>query len=155
MQSSESTTHQETEALKTDVQSQVVKKLFHKQESRGMTVIEFASRCVRTGEVHELVTTTHKSLATGDRVDQVGFLGFVEILNAGVLERGDHVTVNGNVIGTIAGFDDCHFPNHYNILIETETLLCATDLELTLAQRISFNDGTMTEARSLEGKNDS
>nr|WP_211215046.1 hypothetical protein [Algicola sagamiensis] len=103
-----------------------------------MTLIEFESRCVRRGEVHELVTTTQRNLEAGDRVNDVGFIGFVEIHNAGVIEKGDLVLANEEQLGTVVGFDECHFPNHYNILIESEQLISATDLNLSLLDTFTF-----------------
>jgi len=105
-----------------------------------MEVMEFLSRCVRKGEVHELVTTDHHNLQPGDRVDRVGFLGFSEIVNAGVIEAGDEVIINDQIIGVVRGFDNCHFPNHYNILIETMECFTATDLNLKIGQVIYFRE---------------
>lgn len=123
---------------KTIIESRLVKKLFHKQDNRGMTLCEFASRCVRAGELHELVTTTQHHLTPGERVDEVGFIGFIEISNAGVLEKGDLVFAGERYIGRISGFDECHYPNHYNVLIETEQLLTATDLNISVLETFSF-----------------
>ncbi|WNV82870.1 DUF6917 domain-containing protein [Umezawaea sp. Da 62-37] len=102
---------------KRPVRSRVVKVLVHRRDDRGMRLEPFASRCVRQGEVHELVTTDHP--VTAERIDRVGFLGFVEIDDAGVIDRGDEVWLEGGMIGTVLGFDACHHPNHYNILIST------------------------------------
>ncbi|GAA0221443.1 hypothetical protein GCM10010492_19470 [Saccharothrix mutabilis subsp. mutabilis] len=101
------------------VGSRVVKVLVHRRDDRGMSLEPFASRCVRQGEVHELVTTDQTDTTPGARIDRVGFLGFVEIGNAGVIDRGDEVRVDGRLVGTVLGFDACHHPNHYNILIST------------------------------------
>lgn len=138
MQLSDALKLSEQNDVKVCVYGQLVKKLFHIRNDRGMTVIEFGTRCVRQGEVHELVTTTHRNLAAGDRVDDVGFLGFIEIQNAGIIEKGDLVYARGELVGTVSGFDDCHFPNHYNILIETERLLSANALTLTLKDEFAF-----------------
>jgi len=107
------------------VRGVLVKLLHHRRDDRGMTVIPEASRCVRVGEVHELVTTDHRDLVAGSRVNRVGFLGFAEIGNAGVLEVGDRVLLGEREVGVLVGFDDCHFPNHYNVLIETPETLTA------------------------------
>jgi hypothetical protein len=123
---------------KLTVEGALVKLLFHKQTDRGMRLLEFETRCVRRGEIHELVTTDHQDAVAGDRIDRVGFLGFVEIQTGGVIEKGDQVWISDRQIGTILGFDDCHFPNHYNILIAVDELATANDLELTLEQRIRF-----------------
>lgn len=126
------------QGVKVAVDSLLVKKLFHKQHNRGMTLLEYPTRCVRAGEVHEVVTTTQRHLSPGDRIDDVGFLGFVEIRNAGVIEKGDWLYAGETLIGRVAGFDDCHFPNHYNILIEAERLMTASDAGICLADTFLF-----------------
>nr|WP_042191105.1 hypothetical protein [Kibdelosporangium sp. MJ126-NF4]CEL19846.1 hypothetical protein [Kibdelosporangium sp. MJ126-NF4]CTQ97070.1 hypothetical protein [Kibdelosporangium sp. MJ126-NF4] len=106
----------------------VVKVLVHRRDDRGMSLEPFASRCVRQGEVHELVTTDHDDTRPGARIDRVGFLGFAEIECAGVIDRGDEVWIGGERVGTVLGFDACHFPNHYNILIRTPQPRTGPDL---------------------------
>ncbi|MFC0562548.1 DUF6917 domain-containing protein [Halalkalibacter alkalisediminis] len=120
------------------VEGAFVKLLFHKQEQRGMRLIEFETRCVRKGEIHEIVTTTHKEAKSGDVINRVGFLGFAEMNCGGVIERGDQVKVNGRVIGSVLGFDECHFPNHYNILIAVDETATATEVDLTVESAITF-----------------
>lgn len=107
----------------------LLKRLFHKQETRGMTLIQFQSRCVRRNEIHELVSTDQVEAQAGDRINRVGFIGFVEIVQPGVIEVGDAFSVNGRYVGSVLGFDECHFPNHYNILIACSELLSSSDLE--------------------------
>ena len=119
----------------------IVKKLHHMRHDRGMTLIPESTRCVRVGELHELVTTDHRGLSAGSRVDRTGFLGFGEITRAGVIEAGDIVTVSDTVIGCVVGFDDCHFPNHYNIIIESDTLLTGDHPAVTVEGAISFAPG--------------
>lgn len=115
---------------KRTVAGTLVKVLWHHRDDRGMRLEPYASRCVRHGEIHELVTTDHTDTAPGTRVDRVAFLGFVEILQAGVIDRGDHLWVDEQLIGTVLGFDACHFPNHYNILIAAHPPRSGLDLGL-------------------------
>ncbi|MFJ8441831.1 DUF6917 domain-containing protein [Kitasatospora griseola] len=115
---------------KRTVTGTLVKVLLHSRTERGMSLEPFASRCVRVGEVHELVTTDQRDTAPGARIDRVGFLGFAEIAAAGVLDRGDEVFVGEHRVGTVLGFDACHFPNHYNVLIAADQLLTGEQLEL-------------------------
>ncbi len=103
------------------VRGVVVKVLVHRRADRGMTLEPFASRCVRKGEVHELLTTDHTEVEPGTRIDRVGFVGFVELGCGGVLDRGDEVRLDGRLVGTVLGFDACHLPNHYNIVVTTDT----------------------------------
>lgn len=126
----------------------IVKVLIHRRNDRGMRLEEFASRCVRAGEVHELVTTDQHETAPGTRVDRVGFLGFAEIATAGVLDRGDEVWIGGRRIGHVLGFDACHFPNHYNILIQVPEPVTGLDLRLAPedAVRVLAPDGAQGPA---------
>ncbi|WP_435612784.1 Gfo/Idh/MocA family protein [Streptomyces sp. bgisy159] len=127
---------------KDPVGARLVKLLFHRRTDRGMRLSPWRSRCVRAGDVHELVTTTDRPATTGDRVDHVGFLGFAEFPAGTVIERGDLVTGPGGPIGRVAGFDECHAPNHYNILIDTDRVLTAEDLDLHTADTLTFSGGT-------------
>ncbi|WDE08985.1 hypothetical protein SG34_029840 [Thalassomonas viridans] len=128
-------------SIKTDVTGKIVKLLHHKQTMRGMTLIPHKTRCLQRYQIHELVTTDHKNLAPGDAINRVGFLGFAELSSGGVVEAGDRVFIEKQLIGTVSGFDECHFPNHYNIIIETDRCLCADDLHLSLNAEISFLPG--------------
>ena len=126
------------------VSTTVVKLLFHSRTDRGMALSPWQSRCVPAGQIHELVSTTDRPAAAGDRVDRVGFLGFAEFAAAAVVEHGDEVWLGPcgdrtrRRIGAVLGFDECHWPNHYNILIATDELLTAADLDLEPGDKIGF-----------------
>jgi hypothetical protein len=124
--------------VKRPVTGTLVKVLLHHRVDRGMKLETYGSRCVRQGEVHELVTTNHTQIAPGTRIDRVGFLGFMEIARAGVIDRGDELWVNGHRIGTVLGFDACHFPNHYNVLITADPPRSGLDLALKPEATIRF-----------------
>jgi hypothetical protein len=123
---------------KRPVAAVVVKVLIHRRDDRGMRLEPFASRCVRRGEVHELVTTDHDETEAGARIDRVGFLGFLEVTSAGVIDRGDELFVEGVPVGDVLGFDACHLPNHYNILVRTPAPRTGPELGLMPEQRIVF-----------------
>ncbi|MDQ0994391.1 hypothetical protein [Streptomyces sp. V3I7] len=123
---------------KRQLHGHLVKVLLHRRTERGMALEPHASRCVRRGEVHELVTTDHRETTEGARIDRVGFLGFVELACGGVLDRGDEVRIGDRLVGTVLGFDACHFPNHYNILITCDRLLTGEDLRLHPELPVSF-----------------
>jgi hypothetical protein len=126
---------------KRPIEAAVVKVLKHRREDRGMLLEPFTSRCVRAGEVHELVTTDQADTGAGARVDRVGFLGFAEIANAGVIDRGDRVLVDGTQVGIVLGFDACHFPNHYNVLIVTDRPTTGPELAVRPETKIAFVSG--------------
>jgi hypothetical protein len=130
--------HQDENGAKRSVHGTVVKVLLHRREDRGMSLEPHASRCVRAGEVHELVTTDQCDTAPGARIDRVGFLGFAELDRAGVIDRGDEFWIADLHVGTVLGFDACHFPNHYNILISAPEVVTGEDLALHPEMPISF-----------------
>jgi predicted dehydrogenase len=123
------------------VEGEVVKVLTHRRRDRGMRLEEFASRCVRHGEVHELVATDHRETEPGARIDRVAFLGFAEIGRAGVLDRGDEVWIGQRRVGSLLGFDSCHFPNHYNLLIVMDEPATGSELGLEPGTPIRFLPG--------------
>ncbi|RSN19326.1 hypothetical protein DMC61_39890 [Amycolatopsis sp. WAC 04169] len=124
---------------KRQVTGTLVKVLVHRRDDRGMSLEPFASRCVRAGEIHELVTTTHEDTAPGAVIDHVGFLGFAEIGRAGVIDRGDEVRIGSELVGTVLGFDACHFPNHYNILIHSTRTITGEEAALRPEQEVRFS----------------
>ncbi|WP_433213099.1 DUF6917 domain-containing protein [Microtetraspora malaysiensis] len=124
------------------VTATMVKVLIHRRTDRGMRLEPYASRCVRAGEVHELVVTDHVETAAGTRIDRVGFLGFVEITGAGVLDRGDEIWAGGRRIGVLLGFDGCHFPNHYNVLIHADPISTGPELDLAPEMPVLFRQGS-------------
>lgn len=124
---------------KRTIRSVIVKTLHHERDDRGMMLMPVESRCMRRGELHELVTTDQTGAVPGDRIDRVGFLGFVEIVEPGVIEIGDEVVANGKLIGRVVGFDECHFPNHYNLLVGCDRLWTADALELDVDKLVVFS----------------
>jgi hypothetical protein len=131
----------------------LVKRLTHTRTDRGMTLIPEAARCLLRGEIHELVTTDHRALVAGARVDRVGFLGFVEIERGGVVDRGDTLLIDGRRAGTVVGFDACHHPNHYNVLVEADCLETAATLQLPVEAAVRFQPvAPKTTERSADGR---
>ncbi|OXM72315.1 MULTISPECIES: DUF6917 domain-containing protein [Amycolatopsis] len=126
---------------KRTVQGRLVKVLRHRRDERGMSLEPHTARCVREGEVHELVTTDHTETAPGSRIDRVGFLGFAELTCGGVIDRDDPVWIGERLVGRVLGFDSCHFPNHYNILIHVPSPLTGTELGLRPELPVRFGSG--------------
>ncbi|MEV4399266.1 hypothetical protein [Nonomuraea sp. NPDC049607] len=117
----------------------LLKVLVHRRQDRGMLLEPHASRCVRAGEVHELVATDHTETDAGARIDRVAFLGFAEIVAAGVLDRGDEVWIGGRRVGVLLGFDGCHLPNHYNVLIHADPAATGRELGLMPGEPLVFS----------------
>ena len=85
-------------------------------DDRGLELISPSSRAVKTSEIHELILSDEKT-GPGQRVNRIAYVGFIEISRGGVIVLGDPVRVGDIVIGTIAGFDETHMPNHLNIVL--------------------------------------
>jgi hypothetical protein len=128
----------EEDGPKRPVTARLVKVLVHHRTERGMSLEPHASRCVRPGEVHELITTDQNDTHPCSRIDRVAFLGFAEFDRGGVVDRGDVLWIGDRRIGEVLGFDSCHFPNHYNVLIRSETPLSGGDLALHPEDVCSF-----------------
>lgn len=88
-------------------------------ENRNLELIPQPSRVVKQGEIHELIVTDEKA-APGKTVQRIAYIAFVEFLNGGVLLYGDRVLAENSLLGTLAGYDMAHFPNHMNIVIQGE-----------------------------------
>ena len=89
-----------------------------RKQGRDLTLIHARTRCIRRHEVHELILTDEPDAGPGGSVNSCHYLGFIEFHAGGLLIEGDALTIAGKTIGTLAGFDESHFPNHYNIVFK-------------------------------------
>jgi len=126
--------------MKSDIQGQLVAVLRGVYEERGLELIKPISRCVKTHEIHELIASDEPDIGAGSTVNRIAYLGFMEILNGGVITIGDGLfwipqrarfsqrrfrhrakfREYGESIGFIAGFDETHMPNHLNIVVRCD-----------------------------------
>jgi hypothetical protein len=95
---------------------------------RALVIMKERSRAVRQGDVHEVMLTDEMGAAPGGTADGIDYVGFIEFQAGGVLVFGDAMIIDGQRIGTIAGFDECHAPNHYNILVKGPRRVSGVDL---------------------------
>ncbi len=107
---------------KRPVEGEVVAVLHVKFEDRGLEFIQTKSRTVKLNEIHELMITDEQDAAPGGGADRVRAIAFFEITKSGLIVMGDNVSINGKKLGTLAGYDVTHMPNHINVVVETETL---------------------------------
>jgi hypothetical protein len=133
-----STSYQNFYANKVSILGELVVVLRGQMPDRGMLLIPQRSRAVRAGDVHELVASTEPGLGPSSRVNAVAYLGFVEMSRGGVLLAGDQLWIGDRLIGSIAGFDDTHMPNHMNIVISCAELKSGVDLHLSLGSPVKF-----------------
>ena len=107
---------------KRPVEGEVVAILHVKFEDRGLDFIQTKSRAVKLNERHELMMTDEQDAAPGGKANHVRAIAFIEITKSGLRVGGDDVTIEGKRLGSLAGYDVTHMPNHINVVVKTETL---------------------------------
>lgn len=128
-------------AAKTAVFGPLVVVLDGRMDNRGLKLITPISRCLRTNDVHELILTDEAAAGPGTGVDRIAYLGFFAVAAGGVLVSGDKVFLGGGRIGTLAGFDETHMPNHLNIVIRTDRLMTGVEIAAALGAEVRFEMG--------------
>jgi len=104
---------------KSDVTGQVVAVLRGVTDRRGLFLTAHRSRAVPSGEIHELMITDEVP-DIESTVNRVALIAFFEVTVGGVILLDDYVTIGERVVGSIAGFDETHMPNHQNICLRGE-----------------------------------
>ena len=107
---------------KRPVEAEIVAILHVEFDKRGLEFIQTKSRAVKLNEIHELMITDEQDAAPGGRADRVRAIAFMEITKSGLIVVDDDVTVEGNTIGSLAGYDVTHMPNHINIVVKANSL---------------------------------
>ncbi len=104
---------------KSAVSGRVVAVLRGVTDQRGLYLTAFRSRAVPAGEIHELMITDEQC-DIESTVNRVALIAFFEVLEGGVILLADSLSIGHRVIGTVAGFDETHMPNHQNICLRGE-----------------------------------
>jgi len=117
------------------VEGEVVALLHVCFEDRGLKLIETKSRAVQLHEIHELMITDEDA-APGGGADRVRAIAFFEVDGSGLIVVGDKVSIEGRPLGTLAGFDETHMPNHMNIVVKTGSL---DEPAIRVGDRVRFN----------------
>lgn len=104
---------------KSEVVGRVVAVLRGVTDQRGLYLTAFRSRAVPAGQIHELMITD-ESTDVETTVNRVALIAFFEVLDGGVILLDDQVTIGDRVVGSVAGFDETHMPNHQNICLRGE-----------------------------------
>lgn len=107
-------------------------------ENRDLSLIQPISRAYPKGAIIELIATEEAGAVPGGSVKAIAYLGFVELLTSGVIVVGDEVTVAGESVGRIAGYDDTHMPNHQNVIVAVEKRLSGKDLKWQVEDRVEI-----------------
>ena len=121
---------------KIDIRCRVVVVLDGTLENRGLELIHPISRAFPAGTIIELIGTDDSNAAPGKKVDAIAYIAFAELLNGGVLLTGDELTHKGATVGTIAGYDDTHMPNHQNTIIAMKKRVSGKNLGLKVGDEI-------------------
>ena len=123
-------------ARKRDILGELVVILDGRLEERNLHLIAPISRALMQGEIHELIITDEENAGPNKKANRIAYLGFFEISQGGVMVSGDNLFVADNKVGTIAGFDITHMPNHLNIVIYSENRVSGFDQGLTLGTKV-------------------
>jgi hypothetical protein len=123
-------------AKKQDIKGKLVVVLDGKLEGRSLKLITPISRVLNKHEIHELIFTDENEAGPGTTVDNIAYLGFFEVEQAGVMVNGDELYLNGQLVGEIAGFDETHMPNHLNIVIKTKERKTGLELNAEVGMEI-------------------
>ena len=121
-------------AKKKALKGNLVVVLDGKYEERGLQLIPQPSRCLVADEVHELILTDEARSRGCSK--QNCLYRFFCCKESTVITVGDEVKINGQVIGNIAGFDETHMPNHYNIVIYGEERTSGNERNLDLDDEV-------------------
>jgi hypothetical protein len=121
---------------KTDITGRLLVVLDGRLENRGLHLIQPISRAFPEGTIIELIGIDDPNAGPGSTVDAIAYIGFVELLNGGVLLVGDEIQWKGTVIGTIAGYDETHMPNHQNTIVRMKERIPGKELGLTAGDTI-------------------
>lgn len=124
-------------ASRRDVQGRIVAVLRGVTDRRDLYLTELRSRAVPRYIVHELMTTDEPA-SLGNTVNRVALLGFFEVEVGGVILVGDSVYAGDKLLGTVAGFNETHMPNHQNICLKSDELADGESLGLAIEGEIRF-----------------
>ena len=122
---------------KRDVNGRVVAVLRGVTDQRGLALTELRSRAVLQHAVHELMVTDEDA-DLGATVNRVGLIAFFEVENSGVVLVGDTLYWGERPLGTVAGFNETHMPNHQNICLKVDRLQDGETLGLVVEDTLHF-----------------
>ena len=127
---------------KREIMGDLVVVLDGRLEERNLQLMAPISRALLKGDIHELILTDEPKAGPNKKINKIAYLGFFEVTQGGVMVVGDDLYVSGNKIGTIAGFDITHMPNHLNIVISSEERISGKEQGLELGMEIRCTKGS-------------
>lgn len=121
------------------VTGQVVTVLDFHLDSREFDLLDTPSRALVRHEVHELIVTPDSSAGTGRTLTGAVYVCFFEVAESGMALAGMDVQAGGQTVGTIAGFDATHEPNHLNVVCTADEPLTGGDLEIATGDGVRIH----------------
>ena len=133
-------------AQRNELVAKVVAVLRGQLDNRNLELIPQPSRAIRQGEIHELIVTDENA-GPGCKVQRIAYVAFVEVLNGGVLLHTDSAMTEKGCLGTVAGYDMAHFPNHMNVVLRGD-LKSGEDRRLEVGMQVVFKAHAVCSERS-------
>lgn len=112
-------------------------------DKRGLKLIAQRTRVLCKNEIHELISTDAADAGPGKTVNSVACIGFFEVTQGGCVAVGAPIFINGKERGKVAGFDETHFPNHYNIVVLSSKKFTGLDTGFEIGDKLRIG-GTLT-----------
>lgn len=121
---------------KSDTEGQMVDVLDLASDERELSLLPQKTRALCKNEIHELITTDEVYAGPNKIVNRIDYIGLFEVTRGGVVAVSDPVFVNDREIGKIVGFDETHFPNHYNIVLFSEARISGHEAGFQLGDKV-------------------
>lgn len=112
------------------------------RDERELMLIPQRTRCIREGEVHEILLTDETGVAPSSVVNRVAGVAFVEVVRGGVVLQGDRLRRMDRAVGELVGFDETHAPNHINFVISAKKRASGEQMGLGLGEWLVFEQTT-------------
>lgn len=109
-------------------------------DSRGLVLIPQPTRVICRYQIHELMTTDEAEAAPGKEVNRISVVGWFEVIQGTSLIADNPVYLNGRNVGSLAGFDDTHAPNHYNLVVRTPSRFSGLYVGLKVGDEVRIGE---------------
>ncbi len=96
--------------------------------NRATWVIHPRTRACPKNCIVEVTLTDETDIQPGTKINSVMYLGFLEMLQGGLVVIGQPVKVKGTLVGEVSGFSEIHYPNHLNIIISVTAEFAAENI---------------------------
>lgn len=120
------------------VEGEVVTVLDSTHEARGLKLMPTFSRALPKASIHELIATDETGKQPGETANRIAYLAFFEVSRGGCVVVGESLMLDGQPVGTVAGFDETHAPNHINIVIGVNRRQTGRQLNFAVSKKICF-----------------